>query len=179
MSDADQALAAAILSDDNLHSLLSLPDEETGVTDRAMKLLANDAKTGHDREFLLRSTSETVTRKDRFLRVWMEYERSEFGALYVIADDGERILVHRKPDPKIGFTPFAKENLLFPSGYVKDTKRRIYVMGGVGEDGHRMRTEIKATVLVAWLTYAATPDLTRLWVKWKDGTRKLVHRKGL
>lgn len=179
MNEAEAALTAAILADDDLHTLLALPDEETGVTDRAMKLLANDAKTGAERDFVMRSTSETANRKDRFLPVWMEYERSTFGALYVIAPDGERILVHRKPDPKIGFTDFAKEHLLYASGYVKDTKRRTYVMGGIDDAGHRVRREIRATVLVAWLTYAGTPELGRLWVKWKDGSRKLVHRKGL
>lgn len=79
-----------------------------------------------------------------------------------------------------GFTPFAKERLLYPNGYVKDTKRRVYVIGGKADDGKRLRREInKVTLLLVWLDYASDDNYTHLWVKWKDGTRKLVHRKGL
>lgn len=79
-----------------------------------------------------------------------------------------------------GFTPFAKERLLYPNGYVKDVKRRVYVMGGRDTEGKRMRREINGmTLLVVWIDYASVKEYTHLWVKWKDGTRKLVHRKGL
>lgn len=79
-----------------------------------------------------------------------------------------------------GFTPFAKASLLYPNGYVKDSKRRVYVMGGRDKDGKRIRREVNdITLLVVWIDYASVTEYTRLWVKWKDGTRKLVHRKGL
>lgn len=178
MNDADKVLAATILGDDQLHALLTLPDEEAGVTDEARTLLATDPRHGTVRTYTMRSSGETLTFQGMFLDVWREYEDSNFGALYVSRPTGE-VLVHRKPTPRMGFTPFAKENLLYPSGHVRDTKRRVYVMGGKSEDGKRVRRELRVTVLIAWLTYAAEPDLTRLWVKWKDGKRHLVHRKGL
>lgn len=178
MNESDKVLAATILSDDQLHALLALPDEETGVTEEARRLLATDPRHGTIRTYTMRSPNESVTTQGMFLNVWREYEDSGFGALYVARPTGN-VLVHRKPSPRIGFTPFAKEHLLYPSGHVRDIKRRTYVMGGKDDDGKRVRRELRVTVLIAWLTYAAEPELTHLWVKWKDGKRHLVHRKGL
>jgi hypothetical protein len=178
MNDADKVFVATILNDDSLHALLSLPEEETGVTDEARTLLATDPRHGTIRTYTMRSSNETLAMQGTFLDVWREYEDSDFGALYVSRPTGN-MLVHRKPSSRIGFTPFAKENLLYASGHVRDTKRRVYVMGGKDADGKRVRRELRVTVLIAWLSYAAEPELTHLWVKWKDGKRYLVHRKGL
>lgn len=178
MNDNEAIVTAAILADDSLHALLSLPDEETGVTEEARTLLATDPRHGTIRTYTMRSPNETLTLTGTFLDVWREYDESDFGALYVARPKGN-VLVHRKPSTRIGFTPFAKEHLLYESGHVRDTKRRTYVMGGKNPDGKRIRRELRVTVLIAWLTYAAEPELTHLWVKWKDGKRYLVHRKGL
>lgn len=178
MNESDKALAATILDNNRFHALIALPDEDTGVTEEARALLATDPRHGTIRTYTMRSPNESLTTQGMFLDVWSEYEDSDFGALYVARPTGN-ILVHRKSSPRIGFTPFAKEHLLYPSGHVRDTKRRTYVMGGKSDDGKRVRRELRVTVLIAWLTYAAEPELTHLWVKWKDGKRYLVHRKGL
>lgn len=156
-----------------------LKDETTGVTEFARVALANDARLGTIREWRIMMTDEEVQVSGPFLSTWRAYEdQDDWRALYVIID-GVDHLVHRKHDPRIGFTSFAKDNLLYPTGHAKDTKRRTYVMGGTDAEGKRLRREMAATILVVWLDYAAVKDYTHLWVKWKDGTRRLVHRKGL
>lgn len=74
-----------------------------------------------------------------------------------------------------GFTPFAKERLLYPSGHAKDTKIREYIMGG--STTTLTTRSLHGTVLTAWLDYAAHDTFTLLWVQFK-GKRRLVHRKG-
>lgn len=158
---------------------LTLTSEDSGVTEYARKLLADDARLGTRRDFRLIGDNEERLFTGEFLGVWTEYETTDaMRAMYVVLD-GIDHLVHRKHDPRVGFTPFAKERLLHPTGHARDTKARTYVMGGKDADGKRLRREMKATILVVWLDYAAIKDYTHLWVKWKDGTRKLVHRKGL
>lgn len=174
----NENLLAAILTDDELHGMLMLPDEADGVDDKTAAILVNDARHATVRHYVMRSRDAEKHVENTLLAVWKDYILSDFRALHVVID-GERMLVHRKPDPRMGFTAFAKEHLLYANGYVRDTKRRVYVMGGTDPDGKRVRREIKATILVSWLTYASVPEYTRLWVKWKDGTRKLIHRKGL
>ena len=169
-----------IMQNDEMQALLSLPDEVAGVTPEATRLLVNDARLGIERDYVMRSPNKVVTAHGPFLHVWSQYDASDYGALYVtLPEEDKLMLVHRKPDPRMGFTPFAKENLLHTNNHVRDTKRRTYVMGGKDSNGKRIRHEMRATILVAWLTYAAVPEYTHIWVKWKDGTRKLVHRKGL
>ncbi len=158
---------------------LILKSEDSGVTDFARIALANDARLGTIREWRIVTDSEEHLVSGPFLATWKTYdEQTEWRALYVIMQ-GVDHLIHRKPDPRVGFTPFAKEKLLFPTGHAKDTKTRTYVMGGKDTDGKRVRREMSATILVVWLDYASDRQLTHLWVKWKDGKRHLVHRKGL
>jgi len=158
-----------------------LTDDVVGVTDFAKRELVNDAKLRTVREYTLvmgvrrKATRHTVT--GNLLSVWADYDRvAEYRELWVTVR-GESHLVHRKPDSTVGFTPFAREHLLYPTGHARDIKRRTYVMGGKDSVGKRSRREMKATLLVVWLDYAGRPDLTHLWVKWKDGKRHLVHRK--
>lgn len=158
---------------------LALADEHVGVTEYARHLLVNDARNATIRTYVLIGGNGKAEVTNTFLAVWGDYDRSdEWRELRVIHDGGNH-LVHRKHNPHAGFTPFAKETLLYPTGHAKDTKRRVYVMGGKDADGKRLRREMSATILVAWLDYAALSDYTHLWVKWKDGKRHLVHRKGL
>lgn len=78
---------------------------------------------------------------------------------------------------RYGFTPFAKEFLLYPSGHVRDSKQRVYVLGGKDADGKRVRVEVRDTLLVVFFNFTTRVGITHLWVKWHDGTRRLVHRK--
>ncbi len=78
---------------------------------------------------------------------------------------------------RYGFTPFAKEELLYASGHVRDNKERVYVMGGQGSDGKRMRVEVRATLFLVFVDFTKRTGFTHLWVKWHDGKRRLVHRK--
>lgn len=80
----------------------------------------------------------------------------------------------------VGFTPFAKEHLLTTHGFVKDTKsRRTFVLGGRLDDGTKVRREVTTTLRVAFVEYNRDYVVDRLWVKWSDGTRRLVHRKAM
>lgn len=158
---------------------LMLKSEDSGVTEFARTALVNDARLGTIREWRIIQEDGEVQVTGPFLATWKAYEDEEdWRALYVIMQ-GVDHLIHRKHDPRVGFTPFAKKSLLYPTGHAKDTKNRTYVMGGKDADGKRVRREMKATILVVWLDYAAVKDYTHLWVKWKDGKRHLVHRKGL
>lgn len=154
---------------------LGLDTDKAGVSDFARRLLVGDPRGRVDREFTL-DGKEPFTVTAGILDVWRTYaDDPRYHALWVMYK-GERRLIHRKYP--VGFTPFAKENMLFPTGHAMDHKRRNYVLGGRTED-KRVRREMRATLLVVWLTYAAEPDLDHLWVQWSDGKRRLVHRKGL
>lgn len=155
---------------------LGLDNDKPGVSDFARSLLMADPRGRIEREFVL-TGKDTCTIHGGILDVWVNYhEDPSFTALWVMYG-GERRLVHRK-EGRFGFTPFAKEHLLHPTGHAKDVKRRVYILGGE-EDGKRIRREMRATMLVVWLDYASDSHLTRMWVQWKDGKRHLVHRKGL
>lgn len=77
-----------------------------------------------------------------------------------------------------GFTPFAWAKMLYDTGYAMDVAPRTYVMGGKDADGHRVRHETIGPLRVVWIDYASRDTVTHLWVKWSDGKRHLVHRKG-
>lgn len=159
---------------------LALSDEHVGVTEYARRLLVNDARNATIRTYRLIGDNKKESEvTNTFLAVWGDYERSDAWRELRVNHNGGSHLVHRKHNPRFGFTSFAKESLLYPTGHAKDTKRRVYVMGGKDPEGKRIRREMEATILIAWLDYAALTDYTHLWVKWKDGKRHLVHRKGL
>ena len=179
MNEIDKLAVAAMLANDAFHGLMQLPMDDSILTENGRALIANDPRRGVERTFELRSHHATERVKAAFLDVWVTYDSGDYGALYVIDPFDKPVLIHRKHDPRTGFTDWAKENLLHPTGHVRDTKRRFYLMGGKSPDGKRIRFEMKHTALMAWLTYEARPELTHLWVKWKDGKRHLVHRKGL
>lgn len=155
---------------------LALEGDKVGVTDFAKGLLASDPRTGYEREFHLRGKDTKVT-FGGILATWRDYiDDDNYASMWVVYG-GELRLVHRK-EARVGFTPFAKEHLLYPSGHAMDFKNRPYILGGHA-DGKRVRREIRATILVVWLDYASDPNLTHMWVQWPDGKRHLVHRKGL
>jgi len=157
---------------------LILTDDVTGVTDYGRTLLANDARLATERDYVIKGLENTQIR-GKILDIWRRYDTDDTAASLWVTHAGETHLIHRKPSSHIGFTDFAKECLLYPNGHVRDIKHRTYIMGGKSPDEKRIRREMKATILVVWLDYAATTEYTHLWVKWKDGRRKLVHRKGL
>lgn len=153
---------------------LTYEGDLVGVTGFAKELLMGDARTGVERDFIIGKDADTTTAN--ILTVWPTYEASDAPSLWVMYG-GVRRLVHRKKG-RVGFTPFAKEHLLFPTGHAMDVKNRVYVLGGQ-RDGKRIRDEVKTTLILAWNRYVTDDNYTHVWVKWKDGTRRLVHRKGL
>ena len=157
--------------------ILPIDDGKAGVTDFAKRLLVGDPRGRIEREFVLHS-KDAVTVRGTILDVWRTYTECDDYVSLDVMYGGEARLIHRKEN-RIGFTPFAKEHLLYANGHVRDTKNRTYIMSGKSPDEKRIRREIKVTILVAWLDYAAHTEYTHLWVKWKDGRRHLVHRKGL
>lgn len=159
----------------------SLFTDEIGVTDWARSALMNEARVPRDREFsAVKKDGGIVLSTGTFLHVWGEYAIEESLVELWVKWEGEYKLIHRRQHPdRVGFTPFAKDKLLYPTGHAKDVKHRTYVMGGRTTDGSRVRREMQGTLLIAWLDYAAHTELTHLWVKWKDGKRHLVHRKGV
>lgn len=157
---------------------LILRDEETGVTEYGRTLLANDARLAVERDYVIKGIENSQV-TGTILDIWRRYDTDETAASLWVIHAGKTRLIHRKPSSRIGFTPFAKEHLLYENGYVRDIKHRTYIMGGKDADGKRIRREMRVTVLVAWMDYAAHTEYTHLWVKWKDGRRHLVHRKGL
>lgn len=158
----------------------SLIEDEMGVTDWARSSLMNEGRVPREREFtIVKITGEIVPSSGTFLSVWCDYAIEESHAELWVKWEGVNKLIHRRQHPdKVGFTPFAKDKLLYPTGHAKDVKHRTYVMGGKDPSGHRVRREVQGTLLIAWMDYAAHTELTHMWVKWKDGKRHLVHRKG-
>jgi len=78
----------------------------------------------------------------------------------------------------IGFTPYAKENLLTGHGRIRAAHKEnafVFIMGGT-EGGKRVRRELKVTLYAAWIDYCDLPHMTHLWTV-RDGRRRLVHRK--
>lgn len=161
-----------------MDSLILPLDNETGVSDFGRKLLANDARLATERDYVIKGIENPQVR-GQILDIWRGYDADETATSLWVTHGGETVLIHRKPSSRIGFTSFAKEHLLYANGHVRDTKARTYIIGGKDADGKRIRRERKVTVLVMWLDYAANTEYTHLWVKWKDGRRHLVHRKGL
>lgn len=159
----------------------ALEASEIGVTEWAKSALMNEAQVPRDREFtIVKTTGEIALSTGTFLHVWGEYAIEDSYAELWVKWEGTNKLIHRRQHPdRVGFTPFAKEKLLYPTGHAKDVKNRTYVMGGKDATGSRVRREMQGTLLIAWLDYAAHTELTHLWVKWKDGRRHLVHRKGV
>lgn len=83
------------------------------------------------------------------------------------------------PLDKVGFTPFARSFMLDPTGYQRDYIERVYVLGSSRDQhGKRLRIEKSGTLTNVFISYINTSSATLLWVKWSDGTRRLVHRKG-
>jgi len=120
-------------------------------------------------DLLVRSTALALETGD-----WARLEVLDVRSLNVSsALDGAR----KRADAYVGFSPFAKAHMLNDMGYAVDTEHRVYVMGG-NANGRRVRRESRGPLRVVWVSYAAMPDCTHLWVKWNDGTRRLVHRKG-
>lgn len=78
---------------------------------------------------------------------------------------------------RYGYTPFAKEHLLYPNGTPKDFKKRVFTFGGTTADGKRIREQMRGTVFASHQHFLSRDELTHLWVMWKDGRRHLVFRK--
>ena len=92
------------------------------------------------------------------------------------------VVTESKPAYNVGFTPFAREKLLLLTsdggGFPKDTKSRVYIMGGTHPvTGKRVRHESRGTIMAVFIDYTKRDECVRLWVQWKDGRRHLVHRK--
>lgn len=151
--------------------------EEYGVTEYARKLLVNDARMLTVRAFSLRGEKENAQITGHFLEVWVAYDESpKYRELHVEVQ-GTWHLVHRKKIGHLGFTPFAKEHLLDLDKYPRDGKTRSFYMAG-RVNGDRVWFALNGPLFLAWAEYAKHPEYTRLWVHWKDGKRRLVHRKG-
>lgn len=78
----------------------------------------------------------------------------------------------------IGFTPYAKDNLLTGHGRIRSSQKDtvfLFIMGGLN-DGRRVRRELKVTLYAAWVDYCQHDQMTHLWTV-REGRRRLVHRK--
>lgn len=78
---------------------------------------------------------------------------------------------------RYGFTPYAREKLLYPRDVIKDAKPRVYTLGGKDADGKRVRRQTRTVLTLAFKEYLSDDVYTHLWVSGKDGKRHLVHRK--
>lgn len=79
----------------------------------------------------------------------------------------------------VGFTPYAKENLLTKSGTFRSSqinREFVFLMGGRDDEGRRLRRQLKVTLYVAWIDYNGRRGMTHLWTV-RDGRRRLIHRK--
>lgn len=78
----------------------------------------------------------------------------------------------------IGFTPYARENLLTGHGRIRAAHQEaafLFIMGG-WEEGKRVKRQLEVTLYAAWIDYCDQPSMTHLWTV-RDGRRRLVHRK--